>query len=172
MKLFKHINNTAIYIRKQQLTLPIHSILEEYKPETLKTVIFGAQKLMKFEGGTHILEMESDNRSQWSNWQIETSRYGWNRLKQKEEDLVSTSYKLFYLSAGKGKQNNVIKKSKVGWTGRTVFTSCEIQSTGTVYSMGRRGDWTENKLEGKMGIKTCNIEFSVKINVRHTANSS
>ena len=110
MKLFKHINNTAIYIRKQQLTLPIHSILEEYKPETLKTVIFGAQKLMKFEEGTHILEMESDNRSQWSNWQIETSRYGWNRLKQKEEDLVSTSYKLFYLSPGKGKQNNVIKK--------------------------------------------------------------
>ena len=64
LKLFKHINNTAIYIRKQQVTLPIHSILEEYKPETLKTVIFGAQKLMKFEGGTHILEMESDNRSQ------------------------------------------------------------------------------------------------------------
>ena len=61
LKLFKHINNTAIYIRKQQLTLPIHSILEEYKPETLKTVIFGAQKLMKFEGGTHILEMKSEN---------------------------------------------------------------------------------------------------------------
>ena len=83
----------------------------------------------------------------------------WNR----EVDLVSTSYKLFYLSAGKGKQNNVINKVKVGWTGRTVFKSREIQSTGTVHSMGGRRDWTENKLEGNMGIETCNIEFSVKI---------
>ena len=114
LKLPKTINNTALYGKKQQLTLPIPSIFEEYKAGTVRIVM-----MLRYSKDDKILENPPEART-FRKWNAEDEvNEAISRLRHQDiigstptvrSGLGITQFKPFSQSNAKERRDAVVKE--------------------------------------------------------------